>query len=87
MVGYVQKFDVFSHENTKMLIPKTALFELWSKSGKKKPKGTTLYFVKKRKQNGISTDKIDILNNFHKTWCSSVNSKILTFFPKKTPKC
>ena len=62
----IQKFDVFPQRSTKMLIPKTALFEFWSKS-EKKPKGTTLCFAKKMEQNLISRGKIDFLNNSGKT--------------------
>ena len=51
---------------------------------RKKPKGTTLCFVKKMEQNGISGCKINFLNNFDKTWCSRVNSKFKRFFPKNT---
>ena len=34
---------------------------------KKKTKGTTLFFVKKMTQNGISSGKFDFLNNSDKT--------------------
>ena len=50
----------------------------------KKTKGTTLFFVKKMTQNGISSGKIYFLNNSDKTWCSIVNSKFLRFFLKNT---
>ena len=38
-----------------------------SKSEEKKTKGTTLFFIKKMLQNGISYGKIDFLNNSDKT--------------------
>ena len=41
----------------------------------KKTKGTTLFFVKKWEQNGITSGKIDFLKISDKTWCSRVNSK------------
>ena len=50
----------------------------------KKTKGTTLFSIKKMRQNGISTGKIEFLNNSDKTWCSKVNSIILGFYPKNT---
>ena len=48
----------------------------------KKSKGTTLFFENKKTQNGISRGKIDFLNNSDKTWCSTVNSKMLRIFLK-----
>ena len=41
-------------------------YEFRSES-EKKTKGTTLFFVKKMTQNGISSGKFDFLNNSDKT--------------------
>ena len=49
---------------------------------KKTYKGGTFIFRKKNEKNGISTGKIDFLNNFDKTWCSRENSKIMIFDQK-----
>ena len=59
---------------------------LWilMKSWEKKTKGTTLFFDFFLTQNGISSGKIDFLNNSDKTWYSMVNSKMLRFFEKNT---
>ena len=38
-------------------------------------KGTTLFFVKKMKQNATSGCKIELLKNYERACCSIVNSK------------
>ena len=66
-----------------MVVPKVFFrFSILIKVGKK-PKGTTLCFVKKMEQNGVSDSKSNFLNNFDKTWCSAVDSKFKHFFLKK----